>query len=67
MIGIVIETHPTQKLRPKMLLTHTPERPAQNHPMVLDMSTRLTDERGTRLEVRRVPPGGRGHQPAQPA
>ena len=55
MIGIVIETHPTQKLRPKILLTHTPNGPLKP-PMVLDMSTRLTDERGTRLEVRRVLP-----------
>ena len=55
MIGIVIETHPTQKLRPKVLLTHTPNGPLKP-PMVLDMSTRLTDERGSKLEIRRVLP-----------
>lgn len=55
MVGIVIETHPTQKLRPKVLLSHSARGPLKP-PMLLDMAKHQVDENGQKLEIRRVLP-----------
>ena len=53
MIGIVVETHPTLKLRPKVLLTHGPNGPLQP-PVLLDLARHQADRHGQRLEVRDI-------------
>ena len=53
MIGIVVETHPTLKLRPKLVLTHTQDGPL-NPPVLLDLATQLKDDRGEPLQIGRV-------------
>lgn len=53
MIGIVIETHPTLKLRPKIVLTHSDDGPL-NPPVLLNLATQMADERGAELQISRV-------------
>jgi putative nucleotidyltransferase with HDIG domain len=53
MIGIVVETHPTLKLRPKVVLTHTPDGPL-NPPVLLELATQMKDEHGQALQIGRV-------------
>jgi len=53
MIGTVVETHPTLKLRPKLVLTHTPDGPL-NPPVLLDLATQMKDERGEALLIGRM-------------
>lgn len=55
LIGIVIEAHPTQKLRPKLIVTHSPRGPLKP-PVILDLSTQLTDKSGQKLQIHRVLP-----------
>lgn len=55
LIGIVIETHPTLKLRPKILVTHTPKGQLKP-PVVLNLATQKTDHRGDKLQIQRVLP-----------
>jgi putative nucleotidyltransferase with HDIG domain len=55
LVGIVIETHPTQKLRPKLLVTHSAHGPLKP-PVVLDLAKHLTDRDGQKLTIRRVLP-----------
>jgi putative nucleotidyltransferase with HDIG domain len=55
LIGVVIETHPTLKLRPKVILTHGPGGPLQP-PMLVNLATTEFDESGNHLKVQRVLP-----------
>jgi HD-GYP domain-containing protein (c-di-GMP phosphodiesterase class II) len=53
MIGIVIETHPTLKLRPKIILTHSDNGPL-NPPVVVNLANQMRDEYGRELQIGRV-------------
>jgi putative nucleotidyltransferase with HDIG domain len=53
MSGVVIETHPTLKLRPKILLTRGPNGPLEP-PVLLDLARRQVDRYGQRLEIRTI-------------
>jgi len=53
MIGIVVETHPTLKLRPKLVLTHTPDGPL-SPPVLLDLASQMKDEHNEALQIGRV-------------
>ncbi|MCP5313053.1 MAG: HD-GYP domain-containing protein [Chromatiaceae bacterium] len=55
MVGLVIESHPTLKLRPKLLVTHTPNGPLKP-PMIVDLATRMQDQFGRKLQISRVLP-----------
>jgi HD-GYP domain-containing protein (c-di-GMP phosphodiesterase class II) len=53
MLGIVVETHPTLKLRPKIVVTHAHDAPL-DPPVLLDLASQMRDERGTPLQIARV-------------